>query len=128
MTAMTKEGLESTNPQYDYHKSNWQMVRDLIKGKKALAQRDLGSVTLTSSDNANLMLSKQVSQTYLPMPDADDCSQSNLYRYAQYVQRASLFNATVRTEKGMSGMVFSKDTEIDLPQSVAYLEDDADGS
>jgi len=128
MTAMTKEGLESTNPQYDYHKSNWQMVRDLIKGKKALAQRDLGCVTLTSSDNANLMLLKQVSQTYLPMPDADDCSESNLYRYAQYVQRASLFNATVRTEKGMSGMVFSKDTEIDLPQSVAYLEDDADGS
>jgi len=99
MTAMTKEGLESTNPQYDYHKSNWQMVRDLIKGKKALAQRDLGCVTLTSIDNANLMLLKQVSQTYLPMPDADDCSSSNLYRYAQYVQRASLFNATVRTEK-----------------------------
>lgn len=125
-----QSGLKSVHPQYTEHQSNWQMVRDLIKGQKALKERDLRGLhaALTSNPEANKLLMRQISTRYLPIPNAGDCDDQGSARYAQYVQRASLFNATRRTLNGMTGMVFSKPTKLELPESVSYLEDDADGS
>jgi len=119
--------LSLCNSQYEQNKQNWRLIRDLIKGESALKQHDLENLN-TQSARINNLNNFKLNELYLPIPDATNCSAENLFRYAQYVQRASLFNATKRSEQGMTGMVFSRPIEAVLPASVQYLLNDADGS
>jgi len=120
--------IKDTNEEYASNAQNWQLVRDLIKGESALKQHDLktvqNSVQGVEPDISRFRLNRQ----YLPQPDSRTCTPENGIRYAQYIQRASLFNAVKRTEQGMSGMVFQKGAEVELPESIEYLKSDADGS
>lgn len=120
--------IEKTHKEYTDNFKNWRLVRDLIKGESALKQHDLKSVRSTTRDATQIYNDFRLNHQYLPMPDATNCDPRNLLRYAQLIQRASLFNATKRTEQGMSGMVFQKPVEIELPPLIEYLEDDVDGS
>lgn len=115
------------NLQYNENKSNWQMVRDIVKGESALKRHDLNNVKKFNTVPLKVN-NYDLNRLYLPMPNPDDCSERNTLRYCQYVQRASLFGATSRTEDGMAGMVFSKPGVSDLPENISYLNDDADGS
>ena len=65
---------------------------------------------------------------YLPMPNADDISPANLARYKAYLERAIFYNVTKATYSGLIGQVFVKDTQIEIPNSVDFLEKNADGS
>lgn len=133
-----KNSNDSTNfkePNAEYLKNspNWQLVRDLVSGELSLKQHDLATIrTSSTTSNAQQLTSRinnfRLNEQYLPQPDAANCEALNDVRYFQYIQRASLFNATKRTEQGMAGMVFSKPLTIDLPDSIDYLKSDADGS
>lgn len=122
--------FKNTNPQYKDNINNWQLVRDLIKGESALKQHDLDTVKSTTLQNSSseILSNFKLNRQYLPQPDVQNCEAENTLRYAQYIQRASLFNAVKRTEQGMSGMVFQKGADISLPDDIEYLESDADGS
>lgn len=52
---------------------------------------------------------------------------SDKTRNDRYKDDARLTNFTARTKNGLVGAMFRKDVEIDLPDSIAYLEDDATG-
>lgn len=65
---------------------------------------------------------------YLPRPNATDKSAENLERYTAYLNRAIFYNVTKATFKGMLGQIFDKKTLIELPESLSFLESDADGS
>jgi len=120
--------LTCTHLDYDRNRDNWRLVRDLVMGESALKHNDLQGISTIRTVNQTDLTFRNIARRYLPIPDATNCELENLSRYSQYVQRASLFNATKRTEQGMAGMVFQKNSEVDLPGSVEYLEDDADGS
>jgi hypothetical protein len=66
--------------------------------------------------------------TYLPKPDPDNLGPENGTRYEQYKTRAVFVNVTKRTHDGMLGAVYRKQVTLDLPTSIAYLEEDADGA
>lgn len=46
--------------------------------------------------------------------------------YRAYVARAPFFEATQRTQQGLTGLVFDKPAEISLPAAVEFLADDCD--
>ncbi len=64
----------------------------------------------------------------LPMPNAMDCSADNAKKYDMYKQRACILEFTSRTKKAFLGFAGFKPHQIDLPQSVKYLEDNADNA
>ena len=64
----------------------------------------------------------------LPMPNAMDCSTDNAKKYDMYKQRACILEFTSRTKKAFLGFAGFKPHQIDLPQSVKYLEDNADNA
>jgi hypothetical protein len=66
--------------------------------------------------------------TYLPKPDPDNLGPENATRYEQYKTRAVFVNVTKRTHDGMLGAVYRKALTLELPSSIAYLEEDADGA
>ena len=120
--------INQGNDQYNASRPNWELVRDLVQGESAMKNHDLDQAGKTRVQSVQNINNFKLNELYLPMPDANNCDANNLLRYCQYVQRASLFGATSRTEQGMAGMVYSKPAEVELPGSVEYLDDDADGS
>jgi len=103
--------IEKPNAQYEFSYPNWKVTRALIKGEKALKDTD-----------------KDAPGTFILIPNPEDTSTENKLRYEQYVDRASLFNFTKRTEAGMVGMVMTKPAAIELDASLDYFAEDVDGS
>lgn len=84
----------------------WQLVKDCVAGSRAIKDRG---------------------ETYLPMPDPTNTSAENIARYAALLKRAMFLNITGRTRQGLIGAVFRKTAEVDLPDSVNYLVENASG-
>ena len=89
---------DNTNPQYDKFAPDWKLMRDTAAGERAV---------------------KDAGQDYLPMLGGQEPDQ-----YAAYKMRASYYNATGRTIEGLSGMVFRKAPQIDLPTSMEDFAED----
>lgn len=66
--------------------------------------------------------------TYLPMPNATDNSPENVERYRAYVTRANFYNVTKRTLQGLTGQIFSRDPQIEVPAQLDALVLDVTGS
>ncbi len=92
---------------YDRYLPQWKVVRDCVAGSNTV---------------------KGEGTVYLPRPNPDDDSAENKERYNDYKTRANYVNFTGHTKKGMSGMVFRKDTKIELPAAIDYLEANANGA
>jgi hypothetical protein len=75
-------------PEYDENQDDWKMIRDVLKGAKAI--RDGGD-------------------KYLPRLGGMTWGE-----YEAYKKRAQFFNATARTLNGLVGMIFRKEPEIIL--------------
>lgn len=84
----------------------WNRIDDCIAGEKAI---------------------KAKGETYLPRPNGDK-SEAGDTRYDSYKARASFYNATGKTVEGLTGQVFAKETEIDLPGELEIYEEDIDGA
>jgi len=62
------------------------------------------------------------------LEQARACNQVNDQRKKAYWARGRFFNATARTYESLGGMVWSKEPEENLSNSLSYLTDNADGS
>ncbi|WP_299231701.1 DUF4055 domain-containing protein [uncultured Halomonas sp.] len=105
--------VETPHPAYIAHEKKAQRVRDAVAGTDAI---------------------KGARTAYLPHPVsgyerlAGELKQEADERYAAYLQRASWLGVTGRTHEGMLGGVFRKPPAADLPASIDYMLEDADGS
>lgn len=110
--------VTAQNKEYQKVISQWQMLRDCDDGANAIKTRrgsstgQLGSLPGTS---------------YLPPPNADDGSSANKLRYEAYRERASFVNFVGHTKEGMLGMVFRKQTAMELDPAIEYMRDNANG-
>lgn len=64
---------------------------------------------------------------YLPQPNPDDLSQTNVKRYESYVTRAVFYNVTRRTLAGLVGAVFETAPTEKVPEDLKVIITDASG-
>lgn len=93
--------LDSTNPDFDAWVADWQLMRDVLAGERAV--KDAGSL-------------------YLPMLSGQDAGE-----YEAYKKRAAFHEATARTLDGLCGAVFRKPPQIDAPDAAEGLLDNVTG-
>lgn len=65
---------------------------------------------------------------YLITLNPNDSSPENRARNEQYKERAVFYPVTGHTLAGLTGLMFSKDPTVTLPQPLEYMLEDADGS
>ena len=97
--------VSTPNAEYTNNLPRWQRVADCVEGSDCV---------------------KKAGAKYLPIPSQDDTADGS--RYKAYVERASYVNFTGHTKAGLVGMVFRKDLEAELPTTVEYVSDNANGS
>lgn len=85
----------------------WQLVDDVCAGEEAV---------------------KEKGTDYLPMPNPLDQSEWNKARYKHYKFRALLYEATGNTLNGLIGAAYRVDPTLVVPDELAYLGHDADGT
>lgn len=107
--------VTNTHGQYDAYKWKWRRCRDVISGKDAIIQngktgeRFVGSLYNTTY-NSDIYLPRLVGQS-----DGE---------YLAYQERAAFFNATGRTLDALTGLIFAKDPQYELPTAIAPYADD----
>ena len=112
--------VNSTHKQYTQNIKKWQKVRDCDEGSDAIKKRSKG-------DSKTSTLTGRAGTAYLPAPNSTDVSAENISRYEAYLERASFVNFTGHTKEGMLGLVFRKETVCELPSSIEYLKENANG-
>lgn len=71
---------------------------------------------------------KSKGATYLPIPNAEEDPSAVSLRYKAYKDRATFYNVTNRTLKGLCGQIFVREPVIEVPNNMDTLIADADGS
>lgn len=105
--------VNTPHPAYIAHEKKAPRVRDAVAGSDAI---------------------KGARTAYLPHPVAGherltgELLQEADDRYAAYLERATWLGVTGRTHEGMLGGVFRKAPTAELPSSIEYMLEDADGS
>jgi hypothetical protein len=99
--------ISTPNDQYDANLDAWALVRDCVKGSRAI---------------------KEKKTKYLPKPNPEDQGVENNSRYAAYLMRASFVNFTGHTKDGFMGMIARKESEKNLSPQINYMLDNADGA
>lgn len=105
--------VETLHPLYEAHERRARRVRDAVAGTDAIK----GGRTV-----------------YLPHPVAGwrnlagDLLIEAVERYDAYLERATWLGVTGRTHEGMLGAVFRKRPQTNLPSTLDYMLEDADGS
>ncbi len=96
--------VDQQNPEYNTYVDEWSKVTDCCEGQRAI---------------------KKARATYLrPMEGVS----VNETRYVSYLNRAVFVNFTGRTKEGLNGAIFRKSPEVDVPDGLDYLLDNADGA
>jgi len=96
--------VDTQHPDYTESLADWTMVSDCVSGQSAI---------------------KSKAATYLPsLPDATGNADTN--RYGKYIARAYFMNVTGRTLDSLRGMAFRKSSTLTLPESMGYMDQDAD--
>lgn len=96
--------IESQHPEYEKHVKEWNKVTDCIAGQRAV---------------------KEKSTDYLPLMEG---AQKGDVRYGNYIDRAVFVNYTGRTKDGLLGAIFRKPAEVEVPDALEYIIDNADGA
>jgi hypothetical protein len=105
--------VDYKHPLYAGHEKKAQRVRDAVAGSDAVKGRG---------------------ELYLPCPGgpiatlSGDERQDAEKRYVPYLTRAVWLGVTSRTHDGMLGAVFRKAPQVELPNAIDYMLEDADGS
>jgi hypothetical protein len=98
--------VSTINAAYSQNVKKWELMRDVLDVDKVKAK----------------------GTRYLPQPSPEDASDENKLRYAQYVERAQFLGVTGRTIEGLVGAIFRRSPQCELPASLDYLKENADGS
>ncbi len=96
--------VHSQHHQYSYSLSKWSLVRNCMKGAKAV---------------------KDKGEDYLPNPNPNNSD--SISRYKSYLQRAIFTNVIKPTNDSMVGMAFRKQPRTNIPGQIAYIEKNATG-
>lgn len=106
-TASPAIDYDFVNPEYSERMPQWRDCRAAVEGLPAL------------------MLNIQA---YLIDPTPlDECEEARS-RYSSYIRRAVYLNATGRTKTSLMGIALTDWPEVELPDAMQYLKDDADGA
>lgn len=92
--------VDALHPQYSAALPQWEKCRDAAAGEEAVHLKG---------------------EKYLPK-----LSEQTTEEYAAYKCRALYYNGTGRTVDGLTGLIFRRPPTMDIPESVAYLQDDID--
>jgi hypothetical protein len=103
--------VTTLHPQYNDFIPVWQRVRDASTGQRAIKARPQDT-----QSSANFVC------RYLPQNNPPDPK-----RYKLVLQIARYFNMTGHTVDKLIGAAFNTPPIVELPSSIAYLEDDIDG-
>ena len=95
--------VKATHPQYDKNAAKWKLVRDVVEAQDL--EDYLYDVCL-----------------------GDNLKPDEVKRNEVYKERAVFTNFTGRTKVGLVGAAFLQPPTIELPNAIAYLEDDATGN
>jgi len=98
--------VSDTKPEYNKFLPRWCMTRDSVEGSAEV---------------------KKGTTKYLPKPNPEDNSSENDQRYLDYIERANFVGFTSSTLDGMVGMVFRKPLEVEIQQSIEYLQNNVNG-
>jgi len=101
--------VSTQHPDYSKYLPIWTRTRDAVRGSVAV---------------------KEKKHVYLPVPDNDSSNESKgteTSRYRQYIKRAVFTNFTGRTKNALVGAAFRKDSELEIPDALEYLREDATG-
>jgi len=88
---------------------------------------ELPKWALVRACNEGSQTIKRGGTRYLPQPNPDDKSKDNSDRYKAYVERANFVNFTGHTKEGLVGVVFRKDSTIELAPEIDYMLDNMNG-
>ena len=115
------------NKEYDAYVGRWAKVRALNNGEAKLKEIDLKCVSGLNTNNNTITTGIRVS--FLRQINPIDKSDYNRQRNINMINGARLYNATVKTRSGLLGMLYRKTPEeSELPDSIAYIFDNVDGS
>lgn len=98
--------VDSQHQQYKDNIDKWTLLRDCDQGASKI---------------------KAGKTKYLPMPNPEDESTENQSRYKAYLTRANFVNFVGHTKEGMTGMIFRKETNIELDPALEYMKDNING-
>ena len=115
--------LNTPDAIYTEQSQLWQEVRAALAGKYAV----IDIVTCLPAPQYKLYPS-YTGMTTEQQQQANQCNTANTLRVQSYWARGRFFNATSRTKESLDGMIWSKQPEEDLANSVSYMEQSADGS
>lgn len=88
--------VHSEHPEYTARQSQWQRCADVMEGSDAV---------------------KAQGETYLPRLEGQQQNVKGKDEYHAYKTRALFYNATARTLDGLAGLIFRKNTQLELPLS-----------
>lgn len=107
--------VTTTHPQYDEHLADWELMRDSLKGEEAVKAQGVVYLPKTSGQ---LEVERQASRGEGVM----SVSEANAL-YQSYKARAQYPLWVKDSLRTMMGLVARQEPEIELPRSLAYLED-----
>lgn len=107
--------VTNTHKQYDQNSYKWKRCRDVIAGRDAVLLNGRTTQRFTGS-LFDPLFSFEV---YLPR-----LSNQTEAEYRAYAERASFFNATGRTFDALTGMIFAKDPQYELPPAIERFGQD----
>lgn len=104
------KSLQNKHKSYDSGQLRWMLMRGAVGGEDVIKGK----------------VGPYKSSDFLPKFDSKsdpDCS-----RYKKYVELAVYYNYTGWTQQGLSGAIFRKPPVVEVPDSLEYLFDNADGT
>ena len=96
--------VDQQNPDYDKYLGEWAKVTDCCEGQRAI---------------------KEKSAEYLRPMEGVGTEDT---RYLSYLNRAVFVNFTGRTKEGLNGAIFRTKPEVEIPDQLDYLLENADGA
>ena len=96
--------VDQQNPEFDKYVNEWTRVTDCCEGQRAV---------------------KDKRAEYLRPMEGVTTEDS---RYISYINRAVFVNFTGRTKEGLTGAIFRSEPEIEIPDQLEYLLENADGA
>ena len=111
------------NSEYDLYSKRWARVRAINNGEARLKEIDLSQVSsLTTTATA-------VKISFLRQINPSDQSNYNKNRNINMINGARLYNATVKTQSGLLGMLYRKPPiESKVPESLEYIFKNVNGA
>lgn len=136
--------VNTTHPQYDAYIYVWRLIRDFVAGPSAVKRQNTLYLPIPSSmsvvrpapDQSGVASSRPTKEIggFVPASTKDGSRNSNIdervpwyypenLAYQSYLRRARVPDISSFALRGLSGIATRKSCTIDLPESIAYLED-----